>query len=350
MVVYNFHMQTFADKLEVVKMATLKDVAKLADVDVSTVSRALNNTSYVHPETKARILAAVKELSYTPNVLAQGLRQGKRHTIGVVVPRLHMTVFAATTQGIEEEARKRGYATLICNTEDDAKIERESLNRLRNGFVDGIIITGTGRNSRIIRDIKTSGLAVTQVIRKQIDNISSVTVDYKACGYEAVKNLSEKGCSEIGLINGSMKLSPYKERYDGYQRALKEMGLSETCAVSEASVHSIEYGYQCAMELLAQNPNLDAIMAATDIQGIGAMRALKESEIRVPDEVRLISLTGDVISGMLETSMTSLEMPAHEMGVKAAAMTIEEIEAPSDQKPTPQHLVFSSQLVERESG
>lgn len=108
-------------------MATLKDVAKLADVDVSTVSRALNNTSYVHPETKARILAAVKELSYTPNVLAQGLRHGKRHTIGVVVPRLHMTVFAETTQGIEEEARKRGYATLICNTEDDPKIERESL-------------------------------------------------------------------------------------------------------------------------------------------------------------------------------------------------------------------------------
>ena len=331
-------------------MATLKDVAKLADVDVSTVSRALNNTSYVHPETKARILAAVKELSYTPNVLAQGLRQGKRHTIGVLVPRLHLTVFAATTQGIEEEARKRGYATLICNTEDDVKIERESLNRLRNGFVDGIIITGTGKNSRIVRDIKTSGLAVTQIMRKQIDHVSSVTLDYEACGYEAVKYLADKGCREIGLINGSMNLAPYKGRYDGYQRALKELGLSETCAVSEASVHSLEYGYQCAMELIAQNPKLDAIMAATDIQGIGAMRALKESQIRIPDEIKLISLTGDIISSMLETSMTSLEMPAYEMGVKAADMVIEEIEAPADRKPTPQHLVFSSKLVERESG
>ena len=187
-------------------------------------------------------------------------------------------------------------------------------------------------------------------MRKQIENISSVTVDYEACGYEAVKYLAGKGCREIGLINGSMKLSPYKGRYDGYQRALKELGFSETCAVSESSVHSLEYGYQCAMELLAQNPELDAIMAATDIQGIGAMRALKESAVKVPDEIRVISLTGDIISGMLETSMTSLEMPAHEMGVKAAAMTIEEIEAPADHKPTPQHLVFSSELVERESG
>ncbi|MGN0371240.1 MAG: LacI family DNA-binding transcriptional regulator, partial [Enterocloster sp.] len=141
-------------------MSTLKDVAKLANVDVSTVSRALNNTSYVHPDTKARILAAVKELSYHPNVLAQGLKQGKRHTIGVVVPRLYLTVFAEILQGIEEAARYLGYSTLICNTEDDPATERECLNRLRNGFVDGIIIAGTGKCGRLLRDIRTSGLPV----------------------------------------------------------------------------------------------------------------------------------------------------------------------------------------------
>lgn len=107
-------------------MATLKDVAKLACVDVSTVSRALNNTSYVHPDTKARILAAVKELSYQPNVLAKGLRQGKRHTIGIVVPRLSMTVFAELIQGIDEEARYHGYSILVCTTEDDPDVERMS--------------------------------------------------------------------------------------------------------------------------------------------------------------------------------------------------------------------------------
>lgn len=143
-------------------MATLKDVARLACVDVSTVSRALNNTSYVHPDTKARIFAAVKELSYQPNVLAQGLRQGKRHTIGVVVPRLHLTLFADITQSIESESRKLGYATLICHTEDDPVIEKECLNRLRNGFVDGIIIAGTGRNCHLLRDIHAGGIAVTR--------------------------------------------------------------------------------------------------------------------------------------------------------------------------------------------
>lgn len=330
-------------------MATLKDVARLACVDVSTVSRALNNTSYVHPDTKARILAAVKELSYQPNVLAQGLRQGKRHTIGVVIPRLHMTVFAEITQGIEEEARKMGYATIICNTEDDPKIERECLNRLRNGFVDGIIIAGTGYNGRLLRDIKASELAVTQIVRRQDDKISSVIVNYEVCGYEATKYLASKGCREIGLINGSMKLAPYRERYEGYRRAITELGVPEISAVSSSPVNSLEYGYQCTLDLLEKSSGLDAIMAAVDVQGIGAMRALKENGIKVPEQIRLMSLTGHIIGGMLETTMTSMEMPAREIGIKAARMTIEEIEAPSEQKPSSQHLVFSSSLIERES-
>ncbi len=319
-------------------MATLKDVARLACVDVSTVSRALNNTSYVHPDTKARIYAAVKELSYQPNVLAQGLRQGKRRTIGLLVPKLHLTIFAEIAQGIEEEARKHGYAILICNTEDDPKIERECLNRLRNGFVDGIIIAGTGKNGRLLRDIQASGIAVTQIVRQQDKKISSVVSDYNNCGYEAVKYLYSKGCRQIGFISGTMELSPYRERYNGYKRALEELGLTETSTLSSIPDNSFEYGFQCTEDLLEQNPNLDAIMAAVDIQGIGAMRALKEHCISIPDQIRLISLTGHFIGSIMPTTMTSMEMPARLMGEKATLMTLEEINAPDDSKPGCQHL------------
>ncbi|GLI20234.1 LacI family transcriptional regulator [Tepidanaerobacter syntrophicus] len=331
-------------------MATLKDVAKLACVDVSTVSRALNNTSYVHPDTKARIMAAVKELSYAPNVLAQGLRQGKRHTIGVVIPRLYFTIFAEIVQGIEEEARKRGYATLICNTEDDPKIEKENLNKLRNGFIDGIIIAGTGHNNRILKDILANGLAVTQIIRKQEDTMSSVTVDYAKCGYDAVIYLAKKGCREIGLINGPMNLAPYRERYQGYHKAMTKLALRETTTSIDAQSNSLEYGYHCTFEFLKQNPNLDAIIAAVDTQGIGVLRALKECRIQVPEKMHVMSLTGYTIGSMLETSMTALEMPAREIGIQAANITIEYIEAPSEKKPSVRHLVFNSILAERESG
>lgn len=330
-------------------MATLKDVAKLACVDVSTVSRALNNTSYVHPETKARILAAVKELSYQPNVLAQGLKQGKRHTIGVIVPRLFLTIFAEITQAIEQTAQQLGYAVLICTTEESTKVERECLTRLRNGFVDGIIIAGTGSNGRLIRDIKSSGLPIAQIIRRQERDISSVVADYEACGYQATLFLADKGCHEIGLINGSIKLAPYEGRYSGYKKAIALRHLPEITTTSNEPWNSFEYGFQCASQLLDENPKLDAIMAAVDIQGLGAMRAIKEYGLHVPEDIRLVSLTGHSVGKMLETSMTSFEVPAREMGEKVTQMLIEEIEAPSDQKPSPQHLVFPASLVERES-
>ncbi len=170
-------------------MSTLKDVATLACVDASTVSRALNNHPGVHAETKKRILKAVEQLSYRPNLLAKNLRQGKRHTIGIVVPRLHLSVFSTIAQAIEVTARDQGYATLLCSTAGDPKVEKEGLNRLRNGLVDGIILAGTGRNKKLARDIQVSGVPITQIVRIQDDSLSSVTVDYEKCGAEAVHYL-----------------------------------------------------------------------------------------------------------------------------------------------------------------
>lgn len=331
-------------------MATLKDVARLANVDVSTVSRALNNTSYVHPDTKARIYAAAKELGYHPNAIAQALRQGRRHTIGVVVPRLHLAIFSEILQGIEEEGRTRGYATLVGVTEDDPSAERERLNRLRNGFVDGILIAPTGKNSRLVRDIQASGIPVVQVVRKQDARISSVTEDYEGCGSEAVRYLYARGCRQMGLIDGSQHLAPYRDRYLGYCHAIEELGLQGIFSgCDNYPVNSFEYGYECASQLIEENPNLDAIIASVDVQGLAAIRVLTEHGIRVPEQVRVISLTGHAVGGMLETAMTSMEMPARELGCQAVRMLVDEIEAPGDRKPGLRHLVLTPTLVERES-
>lgn len=330
-------------------MPTLKDVAKLACVDVSTVSRALNNNPCVHAETKARIMAAVEKLSYRPNLLAKGLRQGKRHTIGVVVPRLHLTVFSTVAQAIEETARAQGYATLLCSTEDDPQIEKEGLSRLRNGLVDGILLAGTGKNKKLVRDIQASGIPVTQIIRIQDDTLSSVTVDYDKCGYEAVKYLYGRGSRHPGLITGSLKLSPYKFRYQGYKRALDELGLKEITSEAKGFTNSLDYGYQATLQMLKEHPELDAILAAMDAQGIGAMRALKEQKKRVPRDVKVISLTGHEIGNMLETTLTTLEMPAREIGRKAAQLVLEQIDAKDKGSIPVQHVEYDSTLVERES-
>lgn len=330
-------------------MATLKDVARLACVDVCTVSRALNNTSYVHPETKERIYAAAKELGYRPNVIARALRQGRSHIIGVVLPRLHLTIFSEILQGIEEEAQKHGYMTTVCVTEDDHKVEKDRLNRLRDSGVDGIIIAATGRNGRLLKDIRATGVPVVQLVRRQEPELSSVIADYEACGRDAVNYLYKKGCRTIGLIAGSQHLSPYRGRYEGYKKAISELGLSEITGSCEREVNSFGYGYDSANRLLDENPELDAIIAAVDVQGLGAIRAAAERGIKIPDRIRIISLTGHRVGRMLETTMTSMEMPAFDMGSASARLIINFLESDPKFKPSERHIGFSSTLVERET-
>ena len=328
-------------------MATLKDVAKLAHVDVSTVSRALNNTSYVHPETKERVYAAARELGYQPNMVARALRQGKGHVIGVVLPRLHLTIFSEILQGIEDEAQRLGYMTMVCVTEDDPKLERDRLSRMRNVGVDGIIITATGRNGRVLRDIQASGIPVVQLVRRQELGLSSVVADYEACGRDAVKFLAAKGCREIGIIAGAQHLAPYRGRYEGYRQAIQELGLPEIVSSSEREVNSFGYGLDCAEQMLNEHPHLDAIIAAVDVQGLGAIRAAAKRGIRIPEQIKIISLTGHRVGRMLETTMTSMEMPAFDMGCATARLLVEEIEA--NGKPAHRHINFATTLVERES-
>ena len=330
-------------------MATLKDVAKLANVDVSTVSRALNNTSYVHPDTKEKIYAAAKELGYHPNAMARALRQGRSHVIAVVVPRLHLTIFSEILQGIEAEAEKRNYMTIVCVTEDDPKIEKDRLNRLRDSRVDGIIIAATGRNGRILRDIQAGGVPVVQLVRRQELDFSSVVADYEASGREAVEYLYKKGCRSIGLIAGAQELAPYRGRYQGYRRAVEQLGLEEITGSSDRIVNSFGYGVESAAQILNENPGIDAIIAAVDVQGLGAIRAAAERGLKIPEQIKIMSLTGHRVGRMLETTMTSMEMPAFQMGEAAANLVIDEIEADPRHKPARRHINFAPILVERES-
>ena len=330
-------------------MATLKDVAALANVDVSTVSRALNNTSYVHPETKERVYAAAKELGYRPNAIARALRQGHSHIIGVVVPRLYLTIFSEILQGIEAEAQKLGYMTTVCVTEDDPKIEKDRLNRLRSSGVDGIIIAGTGRNGRLLRDIRASDIAVVQLVRRQEPELSSVIADYETCGRDAVYYLHAKGCRQIGIIAGAQHLAPFRDRFVGYCNAMRELGLEEIVSSDDSKVNSFRYGYDCAVQLLDENPDLDAIIASVDVQGLGAIRAAAERGLKIPEQIKIISLTGHRVGRMLQTTMTSMEMPAFEMGSAATRLIVDYLEADSRHKPAIRHIDFSSTLVERES-
>lgn len=326
-------------------MSTLKDVAKLANVDVSTASRALNGKSYVQEETKLRILNAAKQLNYSPNLLAKNLREGKSKTIAVIVPSISLNIFADITYYIEIECRKLGYNTIISNTQDDPSIEANCLKHLSKGFVDAIAIASCGKNKKLIKEIHKRGIPIIQIIRKYDNTISSVAANYKIIGYDGTKYLISKGCKHIGLINGSKYIIPYKERYDGYKKAITENNYQENVA-EITTLDFLEGSYNAVHSLLERNPNIDGILVSTDMQGIGVMRALKNKKIKVPQQIKIISLTGNYIGAWLETAITSVEIPAKEIGKKIANIIIENIK---NKKNTTNHIVFEPHLVERET-
>lgn len=329
-------------------MATLKDVAKLANVDISTVSRALNNKGYVHEETKKKIIEAVEELSYHPNILAKGLRQGKKHTIAFVVPRIAITIYSDMIAPFSEAARKMNYECLICVSDDDVQQEKEILERLRGGTVDGIVISSTGKNNKLIREIKNEGVCILQAVRKQDESLSSIISDYYTTGYEAVKFLYSKDCRNIGLIIGNLSLHPYKERYAGYMKAVRELGLEPIVVMDETNPNKVHYGMNCADKLLDQYPALDGLLASVDSQGFGAIRELTQKGKKIPEDIKVMSLTGIRLGGFLETAMTAMEVPAGEIGETAAEIIIKDIESKAERR-TVKNLVFNSTLVERET-
>ncbi len=330
-------------------MATLKDVAKLASCDISTVSRALNNSAPVHPETRARIMAAVKKLGYRPNMIAKSLKMGRRNLIAFVSPTIRLNIFSDLSVEIQREADRMGYRTLIINTKADALNEANCLNELR-GIVDGIIIASTGQNNRLLREIADDGTAVVQLIRKQDESISSVISNYYDASKQAVRFLYRKGCRYIGLLHGNVNVKPFEERLKGYRKVIRELHLPEIIAGTDAfTVQGFNDGLKGTKKLLEMEPQLDAVLAETDLQGLGSIRALKELGISCPDQVKIISLTGFSLGPMMETAMTSMEVPSPEMGSAALRLLIDQIESGDKKKPSRQHIVFNASLTERET-
>lgn len=307
-------------------MTTMKDIANLAHVDVSTVSRALNGKGYVHPATRQKIMDAVEQLSYKPNLLVKGVKKGKRKTICVIVPSLLLNMFGELTQLIEETARKYDYEIMIMHTKDDPDYEKACLERIRESYVDGVLIAATGQNQGLLRDIHISDLPVVQIVRQQSRNISSVVVDFFSCGYKGAHYLINQGCKKIGLINGFSEITPFNERYKGYHKAMAELNLDEY--VINNSLFNSSYfksGYESIPKLLKLDSDIDGILLANDLLTMGAIRALKELKIKIPDEIKILSLTGHTIGDMLETRITSMEMPLLEIAEKSVEMLFKQI-------------------------
>ncbi|WP_281226227.1 LacI family DNA-binding transcriptional regulator [Flavobacterium aquiphilum] len=308
---------------------TIYDIAKKLDITAATVSRALNNNPKISEVTRKLVLETAAKMNYKQNRLAQSLRSGKSNNVGVIVPRIDSNFFASAIRGIEEELHPEGYHIIICQTHEDENRQVENITTLLNAQVDGILMSITNlskENEYIIKNVVRKNVPLVFFDRKKnMDGVSSVTINDFEGGYLATKNLIEQGCKRIAHLTGDQSLEIYANRKNGYEKALLDNGLELNNDYVFRARSSVDAGRQAVDRLLSLETPPDGIFSSSDFAALGAIQELKERGIKVPEEFCVFGFGNEPFTQFMELSISSVDQSPLEMGKMAAKVFLEQI-------------------------
>lgn len=308
-------------------MVNIKEVARLAGVSSSTVSRVLTGNVPVSPVARQKVLDAVKALDYHPNLLAQGLKGGRIKTIGLFIPNVRDLVFPAAIRGIEDTAKQHGYTVILCNTDDSAEKEMSYIQSLRRRFINGFILSTARMDSRHLVQLEQEKFPVVHLIRHCGDAaVDAVVLDNFDGAYQATAYLLQRGYRKIAIINGDTRVLLYQERFAGYRHAHEQAGVSVDQQLIVHNVKGWDDSGRAVTDMLASGLRPDAIFATNDPKAIGAMRAVKDFGLKVPADIAVIGFDNSDIAGLLDPPLTTVAQPFYEMGARACAKLIRLIE------------------------
>lgn len=328
-------------------MPTLKDIAKRAHVDISTVSRALNDSPYVHPQTKQKILEVANNLRYRSNETKEVLKNGKVHAVGIIIPNAKLNIFMDFIQQAEIQADAVDYDVIICLSNDDGQKEKRLLQKMRAGLADGIIIASTGDNNALLEDINASGTPVVQILREVDQNLDSISINYKSSVETAFEALRQKGCTQVGLINGPISDTSYQDKLNAYQQIVTRYEMPTIVENTQNYPKSfIRAGYTLTKNMLSIVPNIDGILTANDSEALGVTKYLKEQNIQVPETIKVISLAGSTVSNIFPTKVSATDFPTEEISLHALSLIISKVEKLDQGLPT-QHLKIETTYTSR---
>lgn len=309
-------------------IVTIKDVAKLAGVSISTISLVLNNQPGVKDETRERVLDAVKKLNYRPNRIAQGLVKKRTNNINVIVSGPKYGYFSSPIlfeeiKGIAEVINTSGYHLVLKMT--TAEEEVDFIKEQVEGHTgDGTILWGTRMSEEQFAEVCSGPLPVVAIGRYlRARNIYSITVNDFQGGYLATKHLRELGHRRIGFIGNLHGVSSAQDRLGGYKAALEESGVEiDRNTIISADFYQ-ESGYKAMKELLPfYNKGLTAVFAASDLMALGAIQAILEEGLKVPENLSIVGFDNMPNSDLLLIPLTTIATPLHKLGEEAARKLI----------------------------
>ncbi len=307
-------------------MANLKDVALHAGVSASTVSRVLAGKSYVNEKTRQRVLSAVNELSYSPNSLARSLKDGKTNTIALMVPSIQNLIYPEIARGVEDYARRKGITVILCNTYEDADLEKEYIEKLRSRWIDGFIVCTMRRDSEHIRSLQRDGFPLVLAIRHCSDNIDTVAIDNVQAARTATDYLLKVGCRRIALAIGDTTLKIYSDREQGYRESLAAAGIAaDERLIMRESTGTDEF-YQLTKQLFSAAERPDAVFCSSDPKALFVMRALLDLGLDIPGDVSVMGIDNADICALVEPPLTTISQPLYDAGAMAVKKLLRQIE------------------------
>ena len=301
----------------------MREVAEQAGVSVTTVSHVINNSRPVNPETRNRVEQAMQVLGYQPNVLARSLRQGKSHTIGVILPDNAKPYFAEVVRGIEDTSFSQGYSVMLCNSDNDLEKEHLYTNVLIEKQVDGIIFVAAGLSEENINNLQKRGVP-SVLVDRQVPGveIDSVFADNQAGGFLAVNHLVDLGHTAIACITGPRGVRSSSERIAGYRQALEAAGIHPDPGWVVEGDFQVQSGYAGAERLFKSDNTPSAIFACNDLMAIGAYRYAHEKQLRIPQDISIIGFDDIRLAEFTNPPLTTIRQSKAKMGAQAAELLL----------------------------
>lgn len=334
------------------KKTTIYDIAKELNITAATVSRALNNNPKISDTTRKLVLKTADKLNYKQNKLALALKSGKSYNVGVIVPRINSSFFASVIRGIEDELHPEGYQVIICQTHNNEDLEVEKINTLMNAQVDGILMSISNleieKNDSFNRLLKKNMPLVFFDRKKNIDGVSSVTINDFEGGYKATKHLIDQGCKRIAHLSIDRLFEIYKDRFLGYKKALIDNGLEfdENLVIETKSY--VEDGQSAMKKLLNLKNRPDAIFSASDFTALGAIQEIKANGLKIPDDICVVGFSNEPFTKFMELTITTVDQFPLEMGKIAAKVFLEQVNNTKNLK-IEKKVVLTPELLIRKS-
>jgi LacI family transcriptional regulator len=323
---------------------TIDEVARMARVSPATVSRVLNGTSPVSDDKGTRVRHAVAALGYEPFGPARALRHQRVRVWAVVITDVENPFFTSVTRGIEDAAHAGGYRLVLCNSDENPDKEGTYVDIAIRERMAGVVIAVAASGESKLDRLIAHGIPVVAIDRRPNRDIDSVVVDNRGGARAATEHLIECGWQRIACITGPSRTSTSTERAQGYRNALRAAGRTVDPSLVRRADYRQEGGYRAARALLESSDPPDALFVANNLMTVGALQAIHDLGIRVPDELGIVGFDDSPWAELIKPRLTVVAQPTYEIGRTAAEL----LTTHTHDEP-PRHVVLSPTLIVRES-